>query len=249
MSKVGSIPEIFDQYAKAEPLPNFASFFNDPVTNTSVQCGAVRDDFAHFFRDAKSGDFPWPGVVTGMIINSIWYWCTDQVIVQRTLASRNISNAKGGCIFAAYLKLLPFFMLVIPGMAARVIWPNFVACSSPAACKKICESEAGCSNISYVLLVLELLPTGLRGLMLAVMLAALMSSLTSIFNSASTIFTMDIWKLIRKNASDLELIVIGRCTVVVLVAISILWIPVILSFKNPQLFLYIQVRTRGDDPQ
>ncbi len=80
----------------------------------------------------------------------------------------------------------------------------------------------------------------MRGLMLAVMLAALMSSLTSIFNSASTIFTMDIWKLIRKNASDLELIVIGRCTVVILVGVSILWIPVILSFKNPQLFLYIQ---------
>ena len=130
-SEVGGLVEIFDKYSKAEPKPEFASFKFDPLTNETSQCGAVREDFAHFFRDAHTADLPWPGVVTGMIINSIWYWCTDQVIVQRTLASKNVSHAKAGCLFAAFLKLLPFFMLVVPGMAARVLWPDLVACSSP----------------------------------------------------------------------------------------------------------------------
>lgn len=126
-------------------------------------------------------------------------------------------------------------------MAARILFTNEVACSSPEKCMEICESEKGCSNVAFVFLVLKLCPIVLRGLMLAVMLAALMSSLTSIFNSASTIFTMDIYKLRRKNASPLELVVVGRAFIVVLLAISIAWIPIIQRFSNAQLFVYIQV--------
>ncbi len=112
---------IFDKYSVSVAADEYQSY---DANNQS--CGLPREDFGHFFRDAGSADIPWTGVFTGMIINSIWYWCTDQVIVQRTLASKNITHAKGGCIFAAYCKLLPFFMLVIPGMAARVLWPNLV---------------------------------------------------------------------------------------------------------------------------
>ena len=127
--EVGGLLEIFDEYSKAEPQPQFASFMVDPLTNKTQQCGAIRQDFAHFFRNAETSDLPWPGVVTGMIVNSVWYWCTDQVIVQRTLASKNLTHAKAK--FAAFLKLLPFFMLVVPGMAARVLWPDLVGCSDP----------------------------------------------------------------------------------------------------------------------
>ncbi len=172
---------IFDQYSVAVAGPEYSASYLDPSTGENKTCGAVREDFAHMFRDAATGDLPWTGTITGMFLNSIWYWCTDQVIVQRALAAKNVSHAKGGCVVAAYLKLLPTFLLVIPRMAARyksisgrsysklypylcrlrVLWPNEVACSSPEACERICDSPSGCSNISYVLLVLKLLPEGI----------------------------------------------------------------------------------------
>jgi uncharacterized sodium:solute symporter family permease YidK len=122
-------------------------------------------------------------------------------------------NAKGGCILAGCLKLLPLYLLVFPGMAARVLYTDRVACANPDVCQdcqEVCGSSTGCTNIAYAELVIKLMPTGLSGMMLAVMMAALMSSLTSIFNSSSTIFTIDIWTRLRKNASDTELLIVGR---------------------------------------
>ncbi|KAG0712627.1 Sodium/glucose cotransporter 4 [Chionoecetes opilio] len=221
------------------------------VGSGNVTCGEPPADYMNLIRTIEPGksNYPWTGMIFGLTINSIWYWCTDQVIVQRTLASKNMSHAKGGCILAAYLKFLPMWLLVFPGMAARVLFPDRVACASPEKCRAICGSPGGCSNIAYVELVLNLLPSGLSGLMLAVMMAALMSSLTSIFNSASTIFTMDVWQLLRKllckgtsqkQASDRELLFVGRIFVGVLVVISVVWIPVIQNTGNSQLFDYIQ---------
>ena len=92
--------------------------------------------------------------------SSIWYWCADQVIVQRTLSAKNISHAKAGCVLASVLKFLPLFLLVFPGMAARVLYTNEVACSDPDKCRDICNSETGCTNIAYVKLVLDLMPRG-----------------------------------------------------------------------------------------
>ncbi|KAK2496440.1 hypothetical protein MC885_013279 [Smutsia gigantea] len=115
-----------------------------------------------------------------------------------------------------------------------------VACADPEICQKVCSNPSGCSDIAYPKLVLELLPTGLRGLMMAVMVAALMSSLTSIFNSASTIFTMDLWHHIRPRASERELMIVGRVFVLLLVLVSILWIPVVQASQGGQLFIYIQ---------
>lgn len=107
-------------------------------------------------------------------------------------------------------------------------------------CERICQSRSGCTNIAFVRLVTELMPTGARGMMLAVMLAALMSSLTSIFNSSSTIFTMDIYPRLRSNPSEVELLLVGRIFVLFLVAVSIVWIPIIQASQGSQLFNYIQ---------
>ena len=82
------------------------------------------------------------------------------MIVQRTLASKSISHAKAGCILASYLKLLPMFIIIFPGMASRVLFPNRVGCADPAKCKEICGSEAGCTNIAYAELVIKLMPAG-----------------------------------------------------------------------------------------
>ncbi|XP_066983889.1 sodium/glucose cotransporter 4-like isoform X2 [Macrobrachium rosenbergii] len=218
------------------------------LDESNKTCNRPPSDYMSLIRTITPGasDYPWTGMVFGLAINSIWYWCTDQVIVQRTLASKNMSHAKAGCILASYLKFLPLWLLVFPGMAARVLFPETVGCSAPEVCKSICNKASGCSDIAYVELVLNLLPTGLSGLMLAVMMAALMSSLTSIFNSASTIFTIDVWmwgrkRLLKKSeASDTELLIVGRVFVLVLVVISVIWIPVIQSLGNSQLFDYIQ---------
>ncbi|XP_031288885.2 sodium/myo-inositol cotransporter 2 [Camelus dromedarius] len=203
-------------------------------------CGLPREDAFHIFRDPLTSDLPWPGILFGMSIPSLWYWCTDQVIVQRTLAAKNLSHAKGGSLMAAYLKVLPLFIMVFPGMVSRILFPDQVACADPEICQKVCSNPAGCSDIAYPKLVLELLPVGLRGLMMAVMVAALMSSLTSIFNSASTIFTMDLWNHLRPRASEKELMIVGRVFVLLLVLVSILWIPVVQASQGGQLFIYIQ---------
>ncbi|XP_045398771.1 sodium/myo-inositol cotransporter 2 [Lemur catta] len=203
-------------------------------------CGLPREDAFHIFRDPLTSDLPWPGVLFGMSIPSLWYWCTDQVIVQRSLAAKNLSHAKGGSLMAAYLKVLPLFIMVFPGMVSRILFPDEVACADPEICRKVCSNPSGCSDIAYPKLVLELLPTGLRGLMMAVMMAALMSSLTSIFNSSSTIFTMDLWNHLRPRASEKELMIVGRVFVVLLVLASILWIPVVQASQGGQLFIYIQ---------
>merc|ERR1712130_10725 len=204
------------------------------------KCRYPPDTWSHILRPVDDPDFPWTGVIFGMVVGSIWYWCTDQVIVQRTLSAKDLSNGKLGCVCAAMLKILPVFLMLIPGMISRALWPNEIACKTPEACQAACQSDVGCTNIAYPTLVMRILPNGLKGLLLAVMLAALMSSLTATFNSGSTLFTMDIWKRFRKNAKATELILVGRLFMLVLIAISILWIPFVANSNSGQLFDYIQ---------
>ncbi|XP_031552878.1 sodium/myo-inositol cotransporter-like [Actinia tenebrosa] len=212
---------------------------NDTLYSNST-CGRPRPDSFTMLREPLHSDMPWAGFIFGQTIASIWYWCADQVIVQRALAAKSLSHAQGGCLLAGYIKILPLFTLVMPGMISRVLSPDRVACSVPEKCMEICGSEVGCTNIAYPELVLKLMPTGLRGLMMAVMMAALMSDLTSIFNSASTLFTIDVYGLFRKKASVRELMIVGRVMVAIMTIIGILWIPVVQNVQGGQLFIYIQ---------
>ncbi|XP_053550305.1 sodium/glucose cotransporter 5 [Bombina bombina] len=229
-NEIGGYQNLEAAYAKAIP--------SRIVANTT--CHYPRPDAMHLFRDPVSGDLPWTGMTFGLTILAAWYWCTDQVIVQRTLSAKNLSHAKAGSILASYLKMLPMIFIIMPGMISRVLYPDVVGCVVPEVCVEVCGAEVGCSNIAYPKLVIELMPSGLRGLMIAVMMAALMSSLTSIFNSSSTLFTMDIWRKIRNNADEKELLLVGRIVTVVLVAISVVWIPILQSANSGQLFVYIQ---------
>uniref|UniRef100_A0A8B9IRM8 Solute carrier family 5 member 9 n=1 Tax=Amazona collaria TaxID=241587 RepID=A0A8B9IRM8_9PSIT len=208
------------------------------VPNTT--CHLPRADAFHLFRDPLTGDIPWPGLIFGLSVLALWTWCTDQVIVQRSLSAKNLSHAKGGSVLGGYLKILPMFFIVMPGMISRALYPDEVGCVDPDICKRVCGAAVGCSNIAYPKLVIELMPDGLRGLMIAVMMAALMSSLTSIFNSSSTLFVIDIWQRIRRKASEQELMIVGRVIILILIVISILWIPIIQSANSGQLFDYIQ---------
>ncbi|XP_072024831.1 sodium/glucose cotransporter 4-like [Amphiura filiformis] len=226
-------------YADLE-VKYFQAIPNTTLMDPNLTCGYPRNDAFHIFRHPTESDLPWPGMVFGITISSIWYWCTDQVIVQRALAAKSIAHAKGGCVFASILKTLPMFIIVLPGMISRVLFPDDVACATKETCMEVCSSAVGCSNVAFPKLVLEVMPIGLRGLMLAVMMSALMSSLTSIFNSSSTIFTIDIWRRIRPFATEGELMIVGRIFIMVMVGISILWIPIIQAAQGGRLFDYIQ---------
>ncbi|XP_030007402.1 sodium/glucose cotransporter 2 [Sphaeramia orbicularis] len=237
-AEVGGYSALVARYSSSVPV-NISSL--EPQRyNISPQCYTPRQDAFSLLRDPTTGDLPWPGVVFGIAIVGGWYWCSDQVIVQRCLAARSLTHVKAGCILCGYLKLLPMFLMVFPGMISRVLYPDEVGCVVPEVCKKVCGTEVGCSNIAYPKLVVSVMPNGLRGLMLAVMLAALMSSLASIFNSSSTLFTMDIWTRIRPQATERELIIVGRVWILCIVAISICWIPVVQAAQSGQLFDYIQ---------
>uniref|UniRef100_A0AAR2LYC3 Sodium/glucose cotransporter 2 n=1 Tax=Pygocentrus nattereri TaxID=42514 RepID=A0AAR2LYC3_PYGNA len=238
--EVGGYSALIEKYGLALPSPSMRESQDAQHYNITPVCYTPREDAFHLLRDPVTGDLPWPGVLFGIAIIGCWYWCSDQVIVQRCLAARSLTHVKAGCILCGYLKLLPMFLMVLPGMISRVLYPDEVGCVVPDVCKIVCGTEVGCSNIAYPKLVVSVMPNGLRGLMLAVMLAALMSSLASIFNSSSTLFTIDIWTRIRPQARDRELMIVGRVWVLCIVAISICWIPVVQAAQSGQLFDYIQ---------
>ncbi|XP_052771467.1 sodium/glucose cotransporter 4-like [Mya arenaria] len=224
-------------------LSNVEEAYSQSMASTvfpNSTCGLPRSDAFHVLR-GMDADFPWPTMILQAGVASAWYWICDQIMVQRCLAARNISHAKSGTLLGGYLKILPLFIMIIPGMISRILYPDEVACADPETCLKVCDNAAGCSNIAYPKLVLELLPKGARGLIMAVMLSAIVTSLTSIFNSSSTVFTMDIWRRFRPAAKQKELLLVGRLYIIALCGLTIAWIPVVKAAQGGQLFQYIVV--------
>ncbi|XP_041378621.1 sodium/myo-inositol cotransporter-like isoform X2 [Gigantopelta aegis] len=230
--KIGGFSGLLEKYPQAVPK-NVSSI----VVNET--CHYPDKQAFRMLRDADDDYMPWLGFLLGQTPGSLWYWCTDQVIVQRALAAKSISHAQGAVVMAGFLKILPMFIMVMPGMISRILYPDEVACTNPEWCYQVCQSRAGCSSIAYPRLVLGIMPDGARGLMMAVMIAALMSDLDSIWNSASTLFTIDIWKRFRKHAKVTELMVVGRLFILVMVGLSIAWVPVIKETQGGQVFVYI----------
>ena len=183
----------------------------------------------HFnmFLPSDHPDFPWIGMVFAPPIIGVWYWCTDQYIVQRVLSAKNVSEARKGTIFAGYLKLLPIFMFFIPGLIAY-------------AMTKTGQLSYGSSDQVFPTLVRELLPSGIRGLVAGGLLAALMSSLSSVFNSCSTLFTMDIYKKLYPDTDEKKLVFVGRIATGIVVLSGILWIPFIKVVSGAGLYTYLQ---------
>lgn len=182
--------------------------------------------FFDMWKPASDPDFPWTGIVFGAPILGIWYWCTDQFIVQRTLAAKTVDDARRGTIFAGFLKLLPLFIFVLPGMiAAALVAQGKMTLPNP--------------NEALPALVATLLPVGLRGLVVAGLLAALMSSLSGVFNSCSTLITWDVYKKLNPEASETRLVWVGRLSTVALTVLGLAWIPFVESAEGG-LYVYIQ---------
>lgn len=182
--------------------------------------------FFDLWKPISDPTFPWTGIAFGAPILAVWYWCTDQYIVQRTLSARDEDHARRGTIFAGFLKLLPLFIFVLPGVIAYVL------------------AERGAftleqSDEALPVLVAYLLPVGLRGIVVAGLLAALMSSLSSVFNSTSTLITWDIYKKLRPESSERQLVWVGRVSTAVLTALGLAWIPLMDNISG-QLYAYLQ---------
>jgi SSS family solute:Na+ symporter len=182
-------------------------------------------------------NYPWVGMLFCAPIIGLWYWCTDQYIVQRTLGAPNETEARRGTIFAAFLKLLPVFIFIIPGMIAIALARTGKVPGLADLVDAQGNAVPSVAQAAFPLLVQHTLPVGIRGAVVAGLLAALMSSLAGAFNASSTLFTMDFWAKFR-NASQHELVWVGRIATTVMVLIGLAWIPVIQGSSG--LYYYLQ---------
>jgi SSS family solute:Na+ symporter len=185
-----------------------------------------------------NGDYPWVGMLFCAPIVGLWYWCTDQYIVQRTLAAPNEREARRGTIFAAFLKLLPVFIFIVPGMIAAAL-----ARTGRVPGMEVLVDASGTvipaqAQAAFPLMVQHVMPSGLRGLVVAGLLAALMSSLAGVFNACSTLFTIDFYRKLHPGASQAQLVWVGRAATTVMVLVGLLWIPVIQGSRG--LYEYLQ---------
>jgi solute:Na+ symporter, SSS family len=185
-------------------------------------------------------NYPWLSMLFCAPVIGLWYWCTDQYIVQRMLGAPNETEARRGTIFASYLKLLPVFIFIIPGMIAFALAKSGMVPALQAELIDPVTGEVirGNAQGAFPLLVQHVLPTGVRGIVVAGLLAALMSSLAGVLNATATLFTMDFYSRIHKGVSQHKLVWIGRVATAVLVVVGLLWIPVIQGAKG--LYDYLQ---------
>lgn len=196
------------------------------VGGWSGMTAALEPGYLNMWRPASDPEFPWPSLVITSTIVGIWYWCTDQYIVQRVLAAKNITEGRRGSIFGGFLKLLPVFLFMIPGVLALAL-------------KNKGELHWESADQAFASLLMEKMPSGLRGLVAAGLLAALMSSLASVFNSCSTLFTVDVYRKLYPETPEKKLVNIGRIATAIVVFLGILWIPIMQNISGV-LYEYLQ---------
>jgi SSS family solute:Na+ symporter len=199
----------------------------------AVPANEFGDNMTNLIRSPKDPDFPWTGVILGSAIIGFWYWCTDQFIVQRVLSGRDQRQARRGTIFGAYLKLTPVFIFLIPGMIAFALTQKI----DPETQRPMLDLAT--NDAAFSTLVKELLPKGFTGIVVGGILAALMSSLASLFNSSAMLFTVDFYQKYKPKATERHYVMVGRLATVVIVILGILWIPVMKSLGKV-LYAYLQ---------
>ncbi|MEJ2275038.1 MAG: sodium:solute symporter [Woeseiaceae bacterium] len=199
----------------------------------------VGKDVAQYalWRPLSDPDFPWLGVLIASPIVGIWYWCTDQYIVQRALSAKDLTTARRGALFGGLLKVWPVLIFLVPGLIGLALHQN-------GYIELPMKTVNGVTSINgdtvFPTLVSELLPTGIRGLIVACLLAALMSSLASLFNSSAALFTVDIYEKLRPGKPERHLLQVGRVATTVVVVLGMLWIPVMKVVSGGGLYQYLQ---------
>ena len=186
------------------------------------------------WRPLSDPDFPWLGILIASPIVGIWYWCTDQYIVQRTLAAKDLKTARRGALLGAFFKIWPVMIFLVPGLIGAALNAKGILEISIDTNGNIIGDQV------FPTMVATLLPEGLRGLVVAGIIAALMSSLSSLFNSTATLFTLDIYKKIKPKVSEQKLVLIGRMATLVVVVFGLLWIPIMPMISKGGLYQYLQ---------
>ncbi len=199
---------------------------------SAVEVNDYGDTMTNLIRDNRDPNYPWLGALIGSAVIGFWYWCTDQFIVQRVLSGKDEKEARRGTIFGAYLKLLPVFLFLIPGMIAFALSTRGIEVNGEVF--KLSTPDA-----AFPTLVAKLLPAGVKGLIVCGILAALMSSLASLFNSSAALFTIDFYQRYKPDTDPKKLVRIGQAATVVIVLLGVLWIPVMRSIGNV-LYNYLQ---------
>lgn len=199
-------------------------------------CRQNQDQFA-LWRPNSDPDFPWLGIVLTSWVVGIWYWCTDQYIVQRTLAAKDLKNARRGALWGAFIKVWPVLIFIVPGLIGYALTQKGLL---EIPTKMVDGQEVMISDQVFPVMVSQLLPVGLRGLVVGGLLAALMSSLSSLFNSSASLFTVDIYEKIRPGKSEKHLVRVGRLATGVVVVMGILWIPIMPMISGGGLYQYLQ---------
>ena len=197
----------------------FAAWAAIPSWDAMVE--TVPDGMLSIIQPIGDPNLPWPGLMTGVLIIGIYFWTTNQLIVQRALGARTLNHGRWGSIFAGFLKLPILFIMILPGTMALVLYPDL---ESP--------------DLVFPTLVFDLLPVGVRGIILAALVAAITSTVDSILNSASTMVTMDYVKTLRPQTTDRALVTIGRITTAIVMIVAVLWAPQIQHFTS--LWAYLQ---------
>lgn len=222
---------IFTNILGVQELGGISAIKQAITLENSAEVGAK---YFNLWRPFDDPDYPWTGILFGAPILGVWYWCTDQFIVQRVLSAKNISNARKGALFGGFLKLIPIFIFAFPGVIAYTLSLN-----NP----ELLQNIAGDTEYDQALpaLVMSFLPVGFKGLMVAGLLAALMSSLSSVFNSCSTLITFDFYKKYNPEATQKSLVRVGQISTVVLVVIGLAWIPLMkILTEGEGIFKYLQ---------
>jgi SSS family solute:Na+ symporter len=187
------------------------------------------------WRPLNDPQFPWLGILMASPIIGIWYWCTDQYIVQRTLAAKNLQTARRGTIWGGFLKIWPVMIFLVPGLIGAALHHKGVIQIPVNADGEIVGDQV------FATMVVEMLPLGLRGLVIGGMLAALMSSLSSLFNSSASLFTLDVYKKVRPLATEKQLVFVGRMATLTIVGLGMLWIPIMARLAgNEGVYKYLQ---------
>jgi SSS family solute:Na+ symporter len=186
------------------------------------------------WRPLSDPDFPWLGILIASPVVGIWYWCTDQYIVQRTLAAKDLTAARRGALFGAFLKLWPVLIFLVPGLIGAALDARG-ALAIPTG-----PNGEPLADQVFPTMVATLLPAGLRGLVVAALLAALMSSLSSLFNSTATLFTVDVYEKLHPEASQARIVTVGRLATLVVTVLGLLWIPVMPLVSGGGLYQYLQ---------
>ena len=189
------------------------------------------------WRPLSDPDFPWLGVLIASPIIGIWYWCTDQYIVQRALSAKDLQSARRGALFGGLLKVWPVLIFLVPGMIG---WALHQKGLLALPMKMVDGVSVIDGDTVFPTLVTTLLPSGIRGLIVACLLAALMSSLASLFNSSASLFTVDIYEKLRPGQSERHLLAVGRIATTVVVVAGLLWIPVMKVISGGGLYQYLQ---------